>query len=183
MSVQRSGFSVFPDEITKVFSAMRLSGCCFCFRRKILEEIVFDIKVKRWGFMEDQDLTYRIYKKHPQSLYVLPSPKIYHKISKVARLPNKTGIQMKTIYRFYFFFKNSFDGSALNLLAFSWAIMGNLILTTLSLVIKRKNKKEWWTLIDLLRSYTLAFGNLRNLISGKLDFFNNILSRNLEENH
>ena len=174
LTVQRSGFSVFPIEITRVFSAKRLSGSC-CYRREVFSEINFDINLKRWGFMEDLDFSYRLYKKHPESLFVIPRTQILHKTSLSARLPNKLSIQMKTVYWFYVFFKDVFDGSVKNLLAFMWALAGNLSLTVLSLVSKRKNKPAWWTLIHLLGSYKLAFKNLDRLLSGQLDFFNSKL--------
>ena len=175
LSVQRSGLSVFPSESTEVFLAKRLSGCCFCFRRAVFVEQIFDNNLKRYGFMEDQDFSYRLYKKYPNSLYVLPWPEILHKTSDVARLPSKLSTQMKTIYWFYVFFKDVLDGSLKNLLAFSWALTGNVALTILSLVSKRKNKKAWWILIDLLGSYKLAFKNLKSLLSGQLEFFDRFI--------
>jgi glycosyltransferase involved in cell wall biosynthesis len=177
MSVQRSGFSIFPVEVTKVFSAERLSGCC-CYRREVFDEFRFDTNLKRWGFMEDLDFSYRLYKKNPCSLYVLPWPEILHKTSNVARLPSKLSIQMKTIYWFYVFFKDVFDDSIRNLLAFMWALTGNLALTVLSLISRRKNAQAWWSLIHLLSSYTLALRNFKGLLSCQLEFFNKILNDN-----
>jgi glucosyl-dolichyl phosphate glucuronosyltransferase len=138
----------------------------------VLHEFCFDTNLKRWGFMEDLNFSYRVYKKYPQSLYAVPSAKIIHKASKEARMPNRTSIYMTTIYWFYVFFKDVFENSVLNLIAFLWALTGNLVAVTGGLIVKRKPKHEWWTLIYLLKSYITAFRNLRNILMHRLEFFN-----------
>ena len=79
---------------------------------------------------------------------------------------------MMTVYWFYVFFKDIFDNSIQNLLAFLWALSGNLTIITGTLVAKRKPKREWWTLIHTLTAYATAFKNLKNIRMRKLDFFN-----------
>ena len=171
-AVRRSGQSVFPSEITKVIPAQRLSGCS-CWRREIFTQQLYDTNLKRWAFMEDLDFSYRAYKKNPRSLFVTPNATIIHKTSMEARLENETVVYMVTIYWFYIFFKDFFQASILNLMAFLWALTGNLFVTVSELIIKRRNK--WQHLIYLLRSYAIACKNLKNIRMGKLDFFNNSL--------
>lgn len=175
LAVRRSGASVFPNNLTKVISTQRLSGCC-CYRREIFNELSFDTNLKRGGYMEDLDFSYRIYLRKPKSLYIIPYTKITHKISVVARLPTKLSIYMMTIYWFYVFFKDVLKGSIINLIAFLWALTGNLIVNTIGLIIKKKSKLEWWRLIYLLGSYITAFRNLKNIRMQRLEFFN----KNLE---
>ena len=79
---------------------------------------------------------------------------------------------MTTIYWFYVFFKDVFESSVLNLSAFLWALTGNLIFVTGGLIVKRKPKHEWWSLIYLLRAYIFAFRNLKEILIVRLDFFN-----------
>jgi len=172
LSVRRSGASIFPNSLSKIVRAERLSGCCCCYRREIFRRFKFDTNLKRWGSKEDLDFSYRIYKKNPYSLYVIPCAKIIHKQTSKGRLQTKTTIHMFTIYWFYVFFKDIFDSSIVNLIAFMWALMGNLIVTTGGLILKRKPKREWWTLIWLLNAYVVAFKNLRNILGSNLGFFN-----------
>jgi len=176
LNVRRSGASVFPSAMTKIITAQRLSGCC-CYRRKVFYEFSFDTNLKKYGLLEDLDFSYRVHKKYPRSLYVIPCTTIIHKISKEARLPTKTVIYMSTIYWFYIFFKDIFEGSILNLIAFLWALTGNLIAHTGGLIIKRKSKREWWSLIYVFKSYITALNYLRNIIMQDLEFFNETLKR------
>lgn len=171
LAVRRSGASVLPNDLTKVVSAQRLSGCC-CYRREVLNKSSFDTNLKRWSFMEDLDFSYRVYLKNPRALYTIPYAKIIHKASAEARLPTKLSIHMTTIYWFYIYFKDIFESSVLNLIAFLWALTGNLISVISGLIVKRKPKHDWWSLIYLLESYVIAFRNLRNILMQRLEFFN-----------
>jgi len=172
LAVRRSGASIFPNSLSKIIRAQRLSGCCCCYRREIFKQFKFDTNLKRWGFMEDLDFSYKVYKKNPKSFCVIPYAKIVHRHTAEERLATKMTIYMSTIYWFYIFFKDIFERSILNLVAFIWALMGNLVATTGGLILKRKPKREWWTLIWLLNAYVVAFKNLRNILGGTLKFFN-----------
>jgi GT2 family glycosyltransferase len=171
LSVRRSGMSIFPSTLTRVITAQRLSGTC-CVKRDIFTKFKFDENLKLWAYMEDLDFSYRVYKKNPDSLFAIPYAKVVHKHSPEGRLSSKTTIYMSIIYWFYIFFKDFFESSILNLLAFMWALLGNLIVTTEVLLLKRKPKREWWNLIWLLAAYLLAFKNLRNILEHNLEFFN-----------
>lgn len=170
-TVRRSGMSVFPTSIGKIIAVQRLSGSC-CYRREIFSKLSFDTKLKRWGFMEDLDFSLRLNKMYPQSLYAIPHVKIIHKESGEARLPTKLTIYMSTIYWFYVFFKDIFEGSIINLVAFLWALVGNLASNLGGFLIKKKKRRNWWPMIFLLISYITAFRNLKNILILKLDFFN-----------
>lgn len=175
MLVRRSGSSVFPSVVTKVIPAQRLSGCCCCYRRVVFKDHKFDTKLKLWGFMEDLDFSYRVYKNNPHSLYVIPYSKIIHKTSKKARMPNRNIIFMTTTYWVYIFFKDIFDASVINLLAFLWGLTCSIVVTTTKLVIERKSRSHWWSLIYMLQSYAFAFRNLKSILQYRLDFFNDTL--------
>ncbi len=178
-AVRRSGASIFPYSypLTKEINAQRLDGCCMCYRRELLGELNFDTNLKRWGYMEDLDFSFRVYKKSPESLYVIPHAVIVHKTSTQSRLPSKTRIRMMTIYWFYVFFKNIFESSILNLIAFLWALIGNIAIIVGGLIVKRKPKHQWWELVYLINSYFYAFRHLREIKRRNLDFFNNQLKK------
>ncbi|MHA1835073.1 MAG: glycosyltransferase family 2 protein [Candidatus Baldrarchaeia archaeon] len=172
MTLRKSGAIILPNNVGKVVPVQKLYGNCCCFRREVFNELRFDNNLKRWAYMEDLDFCIRVYKKYPNSLYLIPNVVYIHKRSQEARLPSRLSIYMTTIYWFYVFFKDIFEGSMLNLLAFLWALLGNLAFTLGGLLIKRKEKSEWWSLIYLLESYAVAFKNLKEILSLKLDFFN-----------
>jgi len=171
LAVRRSGASIFPSSLSKIIEAQRLSGCC-CYRGEIFRQFEFDTNLKRWGFMEDLDFSYRVYRKYPRSLYAIPYAKIVHKHSAEGRMATKTTIYMSTIYWFYIFFKDVFEASIFNLIAFMWALAGNLIASIGGLLFKRKPKEEWWNIIWLLAAYITAFKNFRSILRGDLRFFN-----------
>lgn len=172
LAVRRSGASVFPSVLTKVISAQRLSGCCCCYKREVFNELSFDTNLKRWGYLEDLDFSHRVYKIHPQSLYAVPHSKLVHKASKKARLPTKLGINMRIIYWSYVFFKDIYECSMLNLMAFLWAMLGNLTVTVSGLIVKRKSRSEWFALIYLLGAYATELRHTKNIRLARLDFFN-----------
>lgn len=178
LAVRRSGTSIFPYfyPLTAKIGVQRLDGCCMCYRRELFDELSFDTNLKRWGFMEDLDFSFRVYKKHPGTLYAFPQASVIHKKSMQSRLPSRTYIYMATIYWFYVFFKDIFESSILNLIAFLWALTGNLVANVTGLVIKRKPKRAWWGLIYLLSSYGVALRNLKYVLIGKLEFFNKSLN-------
>lgn len=177
LTVRRSGASVFPSNLTKVVSVQRLSGCCFCCKHEVFSELGFDTNLKRWGFMEDLDFSFRVFKKYPGTLFAFPYAKVIHKTSKTGRLPVKQQIDTITVYWFYVFFKDIFQGSLRNLTAFLWALSGNFFSQTAGLIIKRKPKTEWWNLPYLICSYSCAFKHLGEIKQRNLDFFNRQLCK------
>jgi GT2 family glycosyltransferase len=174
--VRRSLEGVFPSIVTRVISAQRLHGCAMCYRREVFKTCSFDTNLKRWGYMDDLDFSYRIYCNHPNSLYVVPEAKVIHKRSPTSRLEGQVLANMQTIYRFYVFFKIQAGNSILNLPAFLWAQIGRLIFATSRFVI-RKSCRDSWELIYLLQSYFLAFRNLPQITRGELEFFNDGLTQ------
>jgi len=182
LAVRRSGTSIFPSSLSKIIEAQRLSGCCCCYRREVFKQFRFDTNLKRWGFMEDLDFSYRIYRRYPKSLYVIPHTKIVHKHSVEGRMTTRTAIYMSTIYWFYVFFKDIFSASIFNLIAFIWALTGNLIVRISGSLLKRKPKKEWWDIIWLLAAYITAFKNFKSILRGDLRFFNKIFLNRDESN-
>lgn len=175
-AVRRSGASIFPYPLTHEISTQRLAGCC-CYKREVFSALSFDTNLVLWGFMEDLDFSYRVFKRYPLSLHIIPYAKITHNESEEARLPGKLGIHMTTMHWFYVFFKDVFEGSILNLVAFLWALTGNVVACVGGLIIKRRPKLEWWNLVYLLASYVTAFRNLKNIMMLKLGFFNKHLSK------
>ena len=173
LAVRRSGTSIFPYSypLTSTINAQRLDGCCMCYRAELLEEISFDTNLKRWAFLEDLDFSYRTYKKNLGTMHAIPSAIIAHKKSAKSRLPSRERVYMKTIYWFYVFFKDVIESSILNLIAFLWALTGNLATAVGGVIAKRKRTRVR-ELAYLISSYFYAFRHLRGIRRRNLDFFN-----------
>lgn len=172
MDIRRSVVCITPSPLTKVISAQALFGCASCYRRIVFERFSFDTNLKRWGYLDDVDFSYRVHVAYPGSLYVIPHAMVLHKASPKSRLPKEQLANMQTIYGFYVFFKNFSDDSILNLPAFLWAQVGRLLEEILSLIVRRKPVEQWWELVYLLRSYLLAFKHLKEILRAELSFFN-----------
>jgi GT2 family glycosyltransferase len=180
--VRRSGVPILPRQITlDKIKARRLSGVTSC-RKFTYNEIRYDENLKLWAYMEDLDFSYRAYKRYPGSLYITSRVKVLHKKSQEARLPNKLTIYMMTIYWFYVFFKDIYNSSFLNLFAFLYALMGNIIANILKLLVERRPKYDWLTIVWLIHSYIMAFRSLRRIILRDLTFFNKMLYTYFTEN-
>ena len=121
--------------------------------------------------MEDLDFSYRAYKIHG-SLFVIPEAIVVHKVSREGRMPTMAISYMSTIYWFYVFFKDFFEGSLTNLIIFLWSLVGKIVLELIGIIFGRNRRSATNALVFLLRSYLIAFGHFRNLLSGNLYFFN-----------
>lgn len=175
LTVRKSGASIFPNRLKKAKNVQRLLGGAFLVRRKVFRELSFDTNLKRSGDMEDLDFSFRLNRMNPRSLYALADARIVHRLSAEARLPRKSRFYMSTIYWFYIFFKDVFEGSMINLATFMFSLIGNLVALLGGLIVKKKSKKEWWSVIYLLGSYLSALRHLRDIIMGDLEFFNRSL--------
>jgi glycosyltransferase involved in cell wall biosynthesis len=171
--VRRSGTLVFPLPLTQNISTQRLISCACCFRRKIFDELSFDTNLKR---AEDLDFSYRTYSKYPDSLFLLSDTSVIHKASPAARMSSKTVIEMRIVYWFYFFFSDVFKGSKKNMLAFSWAIIGDVIQNLAFVTLIRRSREDWRSFKNLLQAYMMAIRNLKSIKARNIGFFNNSLA-------
>lgn len=175
LSVRRSGAAVFPQNLTKVIPVQRMMGCSFCVRRSVLSEFRFDTNLRKWGCYDDLDLTYRIYRKYPGTLFAIPTIKVVHKHSSQSRLQPRMLNKMTTIYWFYIFFKDLSEISILNSIAFMWAMGGFLFWTVMGAFVNRDGRRLKVTTY-LLQDYAESLYHLRAIRNGNLDFFNRTLN-------
>ena len=111
--------------INKIIPCEWLSGAS-TYKREILEEIKPDENLKKYSWNEDLDLSYRIYKKYPDSLFMTPFAKYWHKKSKGGKLPKKELIRMAEVYDLYLFYKN-IDQNPKNRLIYLWVRTGRTL--------------------------------------------------------
>jgi GT2 family glycosyltransferase len=169
-----SGYSTYPYLLDKVVTCQWLSGANHSYRRELLQRFRYDGNLKRYSYVEDADLSYRVYKKYLNSLYITPYARLIHKASEEGKLPNKTAIQMKQIYTLYFFYKH-IDQSIMNKMIVIWSRIGYLIRITsisiLSLII-RGSKSGLVTAKYTISAYITCMKHLNEIKKGDLEFFN-----------
>ncbi len=175
LSVRRSGAAVFPQKLTKVITVQRMMGCSFCLMRSVLSEFRSDTNLLKWGCYEDLDLTYRIYRRYPGSLFAIPTATVVHKHSAQSRLQSRKLHRMTTVYWFYVFFKDLSDESILNPLAFMWAMGGFLFWTVMGAITNQDGTRLMVTRY-LLRDYAESLYHLRSIRQRNLNFFNRTLN-------
>lgn len=172
--VRKSGRSIFASPLTEIISVQRQVGCC-CYRKGIFNELSFDENLKRWSLLEDLDFSYRAYKKHPHSLYLIPDCTIQHNVSKEARPKTESYVRMQIVHWFYLFFKEVLQTSISNLPAFLWALIGNAlagITEDMLYSLESKSNRGCWRLTYIMRSYVIALVHLPEILRQDLGFLN-----------
>jgi len=164
--------SSYPYLLDKIISCQCLSGANNSYKRLILERFKCDEKLKKYSEGEDIDLSYRIFKEHPNSLFLTPYAKCIHKVSKEGRIPQKELIYMQEVYPLYLFYK-IIDQSFKNKVIYLWSRIGRLIFNTLVAIFKyRLNFKLISYRIGALFYCSRHFKEIKK---GNLEFFNKTL--------
>jgi len=158
---------VYPME-NKIVNCEWLSGAS-TFKRIILKEIKSDENLKKYSDNEDLDLSYRIFKKYPGSLFFSPEAKYWHKLSKQGRLMKRDSIYMSEIYRLYLFYK-LIDQNLKNKLIYLWSrVIGGMIFKIISVLNLKSTPSE---VISLIKAYFLCLKHIEEIKNGDLKFFN-----------
>jgi len=122
----------YPAPLTRVINCEWFSGTNLSFKRQILEKFRWDEKLKKYSLCDDMDISYRIQKQKPKTLFMTPNAKVVHTYSKLARIPSDQRIQMEISYHAYFYFKNM-KQTVVNTLRFMYGIfLGRLVLCIVS---------------------------------------------------
>jgi GT2 family glycosyltransferase len=147
-----------------------LSGAS-TYRRRVFNEFKYDENLKKYSWGEDSDLSYRVFKKYPHSLYIAPQAKYLHKVSPTGRIPKREISYMEEIYYLYLFYK-IIDQSFKNKLIYLWSRIGRLIFKIVSvLVLKRKLAEIKYS----FEAIVICLNHLREIKNGDLEFFNKTL--------
>jgi len=174
-----SGENTYPNQVSKVIECQWLAGCNQSFKFEALRNNKFDENLKRYSFLEDVELSYKLFKKHPSSLYMTPYAKVFHKWSKVERLPIELLTYIQTINRTYFFYKH-IEQTLQNKIIFIWSSIGrivflSLISVTRMLSLKRSLRSEIRYIRIVIKSYIYTLKHLKEIKMGNLEFFNKML--------
>ncbi len=163
----------YPHPLEKTINCEWLAGSNQSYLRSVLVEFKFDENFRRYSWREDVDLSYRIGKRYPGSLYITPYAKLVHNISDKARMPDKALTYMKEVYSFYFFFKN-IEQIPKNKLIFFWSKIG-FLLQVLAIFLLRPTKATRSKILRLrylFGAYAMCIKYLNEIRRGDLEFFN-----------
>jgi GT2 family glycosyltransferase len=170
--------TTYPYELSEIEECQWLSGCNQSYRREILENHRFDEKLVGYAILDDLDLSYRLFKKYPRSLYITPYAKVFHKRSIASRANPKALIYMRTAYRMYFFYKN-IEQSPINKTIFTFSnlslVVGQFIIETVRLLFKQDLGEKVNTSFsrcakELVQSYIYALRHHNEIKNGNLNF-------------
>ena len=158
---------LLEDEIV---SCEWISGAS-TYKKKVFNEFKYDENLLKYSWGEDQDLSYRVFKKYPSSLYVAPQAKYLHKVSPTGRIAKREIIHMGEIYYLYLFYK-IIDQSLKNKVIYLWSRVGILIFKVISLFALKASAME---IVYLFQAFGICIKHLKEIKNGDLRFFNDTL--------
>ncbi|HOW29749.1 MAG TPA: glycosyltransferase [archaeon] len=162
--------NTYPLNIkNKIIPCMWLSGQS-TFKKSILLKIKPDNNLKKYCWNEDIDLSHRIYKKYPNTLFLTGKARYFHEGTTNVRMPKKDLIYMEAVYDIYLF-NIHFGGYFENTLIFIWSKFGR-ILKNFIIYLFNFNLKNIWYLF-CAQFYVLI--NLKKIKNKDISFFNNTL--------
>ncbi len=154
----------------KIINCQWISGASV-FKKEVFKKFRYDENLKKYSDGEDIDISFRIFRKYPHSLFIAPEAKYFHKVSPVGRVSGREKIRMKEIYRLYIFYKvmeQTFKHRAIYL----WSRIGEIIFKIISVLTFRTKVRE---VLYLIEAYALCVKHLAKIKKGDLLFFNETL--------
>jgi GT2 family glycosyltransferase len=160
---------IYPINPKKLLPCELLSGCCASYRRSALLEFPFDENLVKYSFGEDLDQSYRIYRSNEKALWMTPSAKCVHVISKTYRAGNREQIYMEEIYGLYLFHK-LLPRNLRNRFLYGWSVFGRLLDKTL-----HPSRKNYTELRYRLSALRFCWHHMDEIKTGNMDFFNQLI--------
>ena len=161
--VLRSGSNSFAHgaAAARPHEAQWLHGCSMVYRRRVFEDgIRCNTDLAGWAFGEDVELSYRVSKRYGRgALLYVPELALTHHSTEDPSDPEGRGpsaealVRMKVVYRFLFWRREVYRGSAFNLLCYLWGQPG-FVLYHLLFHLRARNR---WR---ILRTAASAYGFL-----------------------
>jgi glycosyltransferase involved in cell wall biosynthesis len=153
-----------------------LSGCA-TFKKEVLLKIRPDKNLKKYSENEDIDLSYRIYKKYPGTLFMTTKAKYLHGDPQMIRNVNRELLYMTEVYNLYLFYKN-IDQNLKNKIIYIWSRIGRMFLLSIRFLIYKQVRY----IPDILFATLYCLKNMKNIIKQDLNFFNKKLGNSYEGN-
>jgi glycosyltransferase involved in cell wall biosynthesis len=156
----------YPFPLTKIISCEWLNAGSVSYRKKVFKEFRWDENLRTYSISEDKDLSYQIYKRYPNSLYMTPYAKIFHAESPTARFPKKYVIYMGVAHSVYIFYKN-FKQTLINNITFMWGLFfGHFIHQILT--------RNPYNVIFQIGAYLNLFKNFKQIKKGDFSSLKNV---------
>ena len=162
-------YKVYPSiQASYAFNCSTVSACewfsgtNFSYRKKVLKDVPFDLKLMKYCEGEDIDFSFRVFKKFGK-LYVNPECKIQHQASLVSRIIGDEFAIMQEIYGLYLLNK-LFPNDAVSKYKYFMSRIGKLILFVIEILLMRPHG------VKNLNTYLKALK--RAFLDGDIDKFN-----------
>jgi hypothetical protein len=136
-----------------------------------------DKNLKKYSENEDIDLSYRIYKKYPGTLFMTTKAKYLHGDPQMIRNVNRELLYMTEVYNLYLFYKN-IDQNLKNKIIYIWSRIGRMFLLSIRFLIYKQVRY----IPDILFATLYCLKNMKNIIKQDLNFFNKKLGNSYEGN-
>lgn len=163
----------WPSFVDVIINCEWLSGANNSYRKEILIEFRWDENLKKYGWGDDIDISYRIFKKYPHSLFMTPYAKLIHNTSQDGRTPKKGLVYMEEIYLLYLFYKN-IEQTLKNEVIYTWSRIGRLTLK-MTIFILKPSKPKLTEIKYALGAIFSCLKHIKAIKKGDLDFFNRSL--------
>lgn len=124
-----------------------LGGCCMAYRSTVFKNHRFDERLKRYGYMEDCDFSWRV--SRDGKLFYNPAARLAHLQSPLARDKIVDNKAMFINNYTYLFFKNFYPHNRVKIILYMWSVLGLFV----QALIFRRFKDMHGYLIGLRRYY------------------------------
>jgi len=161
-----------PFPITSIIRTQRMQGCC-SYRREVLDFFRFDEKLEGWSFLEDLDLSYRIFKSNIGSLYLTTKVRVIHDEHLHMSGSPKVEAYKKIVHRTYVFSK-LFEPKLRNYIIFCWGVFGFLLTTSVGTIVGRHKEKNKRMPIYLVEATLFTMKHIREIRQLDLKFLSHI---------
>ena len=165
-------YPYFPDS---TIQCQWLHGTNMSLKKEVFQSFCFDENLKRRSIGEDVDLTYRIYKHYPNSLFMNPRARLIHAKPAEGNKKDPAATQLliysSMAYLVYIFVKN-YKQTIRNRLLFLWNLLGRIVEDcSLPLFISRDVKPFFWT----VKSCISIANHLDEVESGDFRFLDSLI--------
>jgi GT2 family glycosyltransferase len=157
MTASGFGFPIFQREIEKLTYVELITGYSMNFRRKFIENDLFDEFFTGYSFREDVELSYRISRK--TKLVLIPEARFQHNSSPTNRI-NLEALKKMQFRNYYYVFRKHKYVSWVSLILFGYSVSGILVMDFVEWLFGFKRQKWEFLAADLSAVMQLAKGEL-----------------------
>jgi glycosyltransferase involved in cell wall biosynthesis len=162
---------VYPYSPNRIIQCNWLHGSNMSLKREVFQRFRFDENLRRRSIGEDLDLSYRIYKRYPNSLFMNSRARLIHRSTFSACALNKSSVYRDALYFVYLFFKN-YEQTIQNRVLLLWSLLGRLVIGRGLYLFVSKDVKSFFNAIE---AYMYTLSNLNDVRRGDFRFIDSIV--------